>query len=234
MAVSPQLQAYLATLKISPDSCKGFEMEALGACMGVVHYLSMKDDQRLAWLTAIQTASFNSAGTLTAGPDNKSFFYIAVLHRKNAAYGMAIKPWKADFIDPVEYPWALPEEVFRKLDAEVIQGKGLAAGKQTQWSDVVQAGADMVKSKGGATPIAGLGIFALKRLITRYAPRLAAVVFSEWTVPVLLALGFTAVTLQNMAVRVRNADAKQNFAVDRRRRDLDKTMGVAPAEAING
>ena len=221
-----QLRNYLETLKISPYSCAGFEEEALGACMGLVHYLSMTPQQQVAWLTAVYNAAQNTSGTLQAGPANKSFFYHAVLSRKKVAFGMDFRPWDLERIDPVDCPWALPEPVFRALDREVIQGRGLAGRKQIQWSDVVDGIAGWTKDHGGATPIAGLGLLAIRSLIKKYAPRLAAVVFGEWTLPVLAAVGFTAILFENWAIRLNNAEAASNFAVDRRRRDYDLTLSA--------
>lgn len=196
------LLSYLETLCIGPGSCKGFEDEALGACMGLVHYLSMSAPQQVAWLTAVQNATMNSTGTLDPGPANKSFFYHAILNRKNSAFGYNLAPWNLRDIDPVDYPWALLEPLFRSLDKEIKRGKGLAAVPEIKYEEVVAKIVGWNDKHGAATPIAGVGILLVRKLVQKYAPKLVAAFLGDWALLVIGIVGFTAIGMKTWSLNV--------------------------------
>ena len=113
MASAEQLRNYLETLSIGPGSCQGFEDEALGACIGLVGWGTAGIGSRSGWMQAVTAASFNTSGTTTAGPANKSFFYVALRHRQNSAFGpfgFSTPDWNK--FDVADFPWALPDPLF--------------------------------------------------------------------------------------------------------------------------
>ena len=222
--LSKQLKNYLATLKIDTGSCAGFEEDALGACIGLIQYAAWSDDRRLAWLTAVQAASSNSVNTLTAGPQNQSFFFHALLNRKRSALGPAVKPYDIMDVDAISYPWVLSEPLFRALDEAVQKGEGLVGRKEITREEIVDRVAAFIKEKGGETAVAGAGWFYVKRFLAKYAPRFAAAVMSEELGALLAVAGSGAVLVENWATRLNNADARANFAIDRKRRDEQELL----------
>ena len=224
MASSEQLRNYLETLSIDPGSCRGFEDEALGACIGLCGFGIAGDATRRAFAIAIDTAAYNSPGTLTAGPANKSFFYHALMSRRNAAFNHSLlaPDWKR--FDAANHPWALPEQLFRSLDALVQQGKGLAGEKAMTWDEVVTHWQTATKAIGLATPAGVLGKKLFKSWLVRFAPGLAESAVAEWAIPVTVTTVFLAVTVESIVVPIHNAQVKQAFAIDRKRRDYDRLV----------
>jgi hypothetical protein len=221
---------YLATTKIDPGSCRGFENEAFQALFGLVNYCAGTDSQRNAWYQAVWNAHNNVTGGLNAGPNNKSFFYSAVLNRKNSAFGYSLAVPAAGTVDATEYPWALSPAVFNVLNDEVKHGRGLAGVKETKWSDVVAETKQWEDKTGITSPVAVAGWTVISGLVKKYAPR--AVVFligPEATASAVL-LGIGAVAFSNWTIRLNNAAARTNFAIDERRRSFDATSPLIPGE----
>lgn len=160
-----RLQNYLQTTKITPAGCAEFQDEAFSALWDLVHYAFLRPDARSAWLKAVTVASFNSAGTLTPKGGNKSFVYIAVLHRKNSAFGYAEAPPATGQLDAAAYPWALDDPSFETLKTEALAGEGLSGAKELTWEQANQAYTDLTNTYGLATPLAAAGGFYLKKVV---------------------------------------------------------------------
>lgn len=224
-----QLRNYLMTLNIDPGSCRGFEDEALGACFGLVGWgWAGNDAARMAWLRAVTTAAMNRTGGLSAGPRNKSFFYSAIQHRQRSAFqpfGFAAPDWSQ--FDAADYPWALPEPLFRALDAEVSKGKGLAGEKAMTWAEAVDSFEKYKKEALGSGTLWYFGKKFFKLFITKYAPELAEGAIAEWGAGGAIVAAAVAVEAQKIIVPMYNAQTKRAFAVDRARRDYDRAAGGA-------
>ncbi len=100
-----RLGNYLATLKIAPGSANASDDEALGACIGLVHYATSSNGLRLAWLKALDRTGINSSKPATAvTTSNRQLFYGALLARKNEAFGTGLQPRQVTGDDIVATP----------------------------------------------------------------------------------------------------------------------------------
>ena len=155
----------------SPASCRGFEDEALGACVDLVCWGVAGLAARTGWLQAVTAASFNTSGRTDAGPGNKSFFYSALRHRQNAVFGpFGLGAVNGDAFDVADFPWALPEPWFRQLYPDVMASKGRTFQRSPQWSDVQAVGAAI----GFSGPASGL-IKDLQELPDQVCPRFCGI-----------------------------------------------------------
>ena len=180
----------------------------------------------MAWLKAVYNASMNTSGGLVAGPQNKSFFYTAIRHRQRSAFGpFGFKTPDWSKFDAADYPWALPEPIFRKLDADVEQDKGLAGEKAVSWKDVTDTVAKYKTAIGLSTPAGVLGKKLFKSFLVKYAPELAEGAVAEWGAVAVSTVAFGAVALQEVVVPIHNAQVKRAFKIDRQRRDYDMKVG---------
>jgi hypothetical protein len=231
MASTEQLRNYLMTLNVDPGSCRGFEDEALGACIGLVGWgWAGTCASRMAWLRAVTVAGMNRSGKLIAGPANKSFFYSAIQHRQRSAFqafGFSAPDWSK--FDASDYPWALPEPLLRALDAEVSKGKGLAGQKAASWDDVLKTVSEYKKEIGLSGPVAWFGKKLLKSFLMKYAPELAEGAVAEWGAGVLTLAAFGEIRLQQIIVPISNAEVRRAFDADRNRRNYDRLIAGAVA-----
>ena len=227
---STRLNNYLATVKIDPASCRDFEDEAFQALFGLVNYAQGTDAQRSAWYQAVWNAHFNASGGLTEGASNKSFFFSAVVNRKNSAFGPSLKVAAQGTIDAGLYPWVLDDRAFDKMNAEVKQGKGLAGDRPTTWKDVTDSSNKWEEDHGLSTPVAGLGWVIVTGLIKKYAPGAAAMLLGPEVSAGVAAAAFTAVEFRNWTIRINNAAVKANFSTDERRRNFDRTTPAGQFE----
>lgn len=227
-ASAERLRNYLTTLAIDPSSCQGFEDEALGACVGLVGWGWAGNPAgwsaaRMAWMRAVTVAASNTSGGLKAGPANQSFFYSAIQHRQRAAFspfGFSPPDWKK--FDAGNYPWALPEPLFRKLDDEVRQGNGLAGARAVTWKSVTKTINDYKDEIGLSGPLGVLGKKLFKKFLLKFAPDLAEGAIAEWGAVVVSAGAFAAIAAGEIIIPIHNAQVKRAFEVDRIRRDYDK------------
>lgn len=223
MASAEQLRNYLMTPKIGPGSCVGFEDEALGACIGLVNWGSVGMSSRTAWLRAVTMASFNKSGGLTAGASNKSFFYSALQHRQRSAfsaYGVANPKW--DEFDVADFPWALPEPLFRTLLPDVRADKGRTYENPPTWDDVL----NVTKALGAGTPAWIFGKKMFAAFLTKYAPDLVGGAMADWAGPASAAALYGAVGFENIAAKCHNVQTKQAFEIDAKRRDYDRLIAA--------
>ena len=228
--VSPvRLTNYLRTLKISPSSCQDFPDEAFSACWGVVHFAFLTPGARQAWLRAVTNASFNRTGTLSPSGGNKSFFYVAVLHRKNSAFGYAEAPPATGQIDASAFPWALDDRSFAVLRDKALGGNGLSGAKELTWQQANEEYKKFSDKLGLATPIAIAGGFYLKKIVQAYAPEMLGFVAPEVLIPT-TAAAFAALAVRNWTIRMDNAETKENFEVDDARRQFDRTHPAFESE----
>lgn len=228
-----RLHHYLATTKIDPASCRGFEDEAFQALFGLVNYASGTDIQRSAWYQAIWNAHMNVTGGLTPGPGNKSFFYSAILNRKNAAFGHSLAVPPTGQLDAVLYPWALNRVTFERLDAEVRQGKGLAGVQETKWKDVVASTKKWEDETGITSPVAVAGWTIISGIVKKYAPRAVVLLIGPEASAAAVIAGVGLVAFSNWTIRLNNAAATANFTTDRARRLFDDASPVTPAEVAS-
>lgn len=80
------------------------------------------------------------------------------------------------------------------------------------------------KAIGLATPAGVLGKKLFKSWITKFAPGLADSALAEWAIPVTVTAAFLAVAVESVIVPIHDAQVKQAFAVDRKRRDYDRLI----------
>lgn len=80
------------------------------------------------------------------------------------------------------------------------------------------------KAIGLATPAGVLGKKLFKSWLVRFAPGLAESAVAEWAIPVTMTTVFLAVTVESIVVPIHNAQVKQAFAIDRKRRDYDRLV----------
>ena len=231
MVLAVRLHNYLATTKIDPSSCRGFEAEAFQALAGLVHYSQGSDAQRGAWFKAVWNAHLNTTGTLKAGPSNKSFFYSAILNRKNSAFGAtSFSVPKQGSLDAGEYPWALDDPTFDRLDDEVLHGKGPAGAQEITWKDVTDASTSWQASHGLNTPAVAFGWVIVTGLVKKYAPEAVAGLLSPEIAAAAGLGGIAAVAFYDWTVRINNAAAKSNFAIDEQRRNFDRASPITQSE----
>ncbi len=218
-----RLQNYLHTTEITPASCAEFPDEAFSALWGLVHYAFLVPSARHAWLRAVTVASFNKAGTLSPKGGNKNFFYIAVLHRKNSAFGYAEAPPQSGQLNAAAFPWALDDPSFEALKAKALAGEGLSGAKEMTWEQANQAYKDLTNKYGLATPLAAAGGFYLKKVVQSYAPELLELVGPEVLIPA-TAAAFAALAVSNWTIRMEKAETKRTFQIDDVRRQFDRTV----------
>ena len=226
MASTEQLRNYLETLSIAPGSCRGFEDEALGACIGLVGWGTAGMSSRSSWMQAVTAASFNTSGGTTAGPSNKSFFYVALRHRQNSAFGpfgFSTPDWNT--FDVADFPWALPEPLFRQLYPDVMADKGRTYERPPTWDDVQAVG----KAIGLSGPAGALGKKLFKNFLVKYVPALAESAAADWAGPVSAGGLYAAIKVGNFAARTHNKQTQQAFQVDAKRRDFDRAVVNAVA-----
>ena len=230
-----RLQNYLVTVKIEPQLCRGFEDEAFQALFGLVNFAQAPARQRTGWLEAVSAARSNTSGTLSAGPSNKSFFYSAVLNRKNAAFGSSQVVPPSGSLDAGQFPWALNDATFAEMNAQVKQGRGPADSHQASWDSITDEASKWQKDHGLSTPAAGFGAFIVATFIKRYVPKLAALALdvNPWAAASVPAAGYVVNTFNNWTIRVNSAAAKANFAVDETRRSYDAANPLTALEVAS-
>ena len=178
------------------------------------------------WMHAVTAASFNNGGGTDAGPANKSFFYSALRHRQNSPFGpfgLGQVDWAT--FDAADYPWALPEPLFRQLYPDVMAGRGRTYERPPKWSDVQAIGTAI----GLSGPASGMMKKSFKAFLLRYAPAFAESATAEWATPAVLAAGGAGIQVANWAARMHNRETRQTFQLDARRRDYDRTITGAVA-----
>ena len=103
--------------------------------------------------------------------------------------------------------------------------QGVICRSEIKYEEVVAQIVGWNNNHGAATPIAGLGILLIRKLVQKYAPRLVAAFLGDWALLIIGIVKFTAIAYENMVIRCRNRDAVHNFAIDEKRRSLDVTLG---------
>ena len=123
--------------------------------------------QRDAWYWAACNARQNPTGGLRPGPDNKSFFYAAVMNRKNPAFGTSLNVPKGGTVDAGAFPWALDDASFDTLNAEVKQGRGPAGAKEVTWKSLTDGAEKWRQDHGLSTPVAAFGWVVITGLVKK-------------------------------------------------------------------
>ena len=213
------LQNYKRSLEIN-GSTSGFEDEALGACIGLVQFGYATDAVRMAWIKAAERAAIKPAGT-GATVNAKQFFYRDLLTKRGAAFGAGLHPdWKG--FNYADYPWGLPEPIFRKLDAELQQNKGTVLDAVLSWKELTNTASSAVVKYGLQTPVGAAGLALVRYFIKRYVPELAAFLAADLTVPLAATAMFGAFEGEQLVARLDNARTKARYEIDRKRRDYDR------------
>ncbi|TWB27684.1 hypothetical protein [Nitrospirillum bahiense] len=215
MPVDQQDLAYsLASLNLSAVMCQGFEDDAYGAVLGLLHFRQLSLTARQAWVTAVSRAAAERSATTTFR-SSASVFYSSLLQTRLVAFGGGLDGTSInDSRRLVMAPWCLTDAEFARCYVYVKDGAEpvLPEFDRSLMSDEQAEVANWTFS---------VGQYAATQFLKKYAPEIiGAVEVTLERLSLAILIGQGVKQLVDWALKeISKADLSRRYEIDSRRRN---------------
>ncbi|MDZ5647160.1 hypothetical protein [Nitrospirillum sp. BR 11828] len=204
----------LASLNLSPMMCLGFEEDAYGAVLGLLHFRELSLSNRHAWDTAVARAAAER-NPASGFRSSASVFYGMLRQTRQTTFGNGLDNASIQASERlVAAPWCLSEAEFQYCLVYVRDGASpvLKDYDHSLLSEDQEFWAPWVFSVGQT---------ALTQFLKRYTPEMIAAVevtLERLSLPLLIASGIKT-ALDYVLAKITKAQMLQRYEIDARRRD---------------
>ncbi|MDE1149830.1 MAG: hypothetical protein PW843_25045 [Azospirillaceae bacterium] len=223
----------LASLNLSPMMCLGFEEDAYGATLGLLHFRELSLGNRHAWDTAVSRAA--AERNPTSGFRSGAAVFYGMLHQtRRTTFGNSLDNAGINVSERlVAAPWCLTEAEFQYCLVYVRDG-----------AEPVLKDYDPSLMTDGQEAVAGwlfsFGQLALTEFLKRYAPEAigaVSVTLERLSWPLLIANGAKTAIDYMLKEKTKN-EMMRRYEIDARRRvtcrDRSKTRAATSLQPERG